>query len=262
MNPIAGFTRIGRQVDVAALGNRIKDTVEQVNWIYTNNRNNPWFQSRLNSNDDHRGHVTGATDFSYDIGKGATAVLRAGMDMYHESRNLQVESGWKGGYPTPLGRADFSGGGAQQEKLSVNDRVFGLAVNSGTLSRSGQLHGSVGVEVRRSEYERAMTVDDSSTLGAGSRIVTDSLEKNGMSVGALFVGASATPLTTLRARGPGITDAGVKHLAGLKALETLQLTDTGVTDKSLPALATVELATWHWGESTDRGITGPGRAVR
>ncbi|HMC56793.1 MAG TPA: TonB-dependent receptor plug domain-containing protein [Gemmatimonadaceae bacterium] len=201
VNPIAGFTRIGRQVDVAALGNRIKDTVEQVNWIYTNNRNNPWFQSRLNSNDDHRGHVTGATDFSYDIGKGATAVLRAGMDMYHESRNLQVESGWKGGYPTPLGRADFSGGGAQQEKLSVNDRVFGLAVNSGTLSRSGQLHGSVGVEVRRSEYERAMTVDDSSTLGAGSRIVTDSLEKNGMSVGALFVGASATPLTTLRLRG-------------------------------------------------------------
>src|SRR6185503_17213632 len=157
--------------------------------------------SRLNSNDDHRGHVIGASDFTYDIGKGATAVLRAGVDMYHEGRNLQVESGWKGGYPTPLGRADFSGGGAQREKLSVNERVFGLDLNSGPLSQSGQLEASVGVEVRRSEYERAMTVDDSSALGAGSRIVTDSLEKNGMSVGALYVGASASPVATLRLRG-------------------------------------------------------------
>src|SRR5207247_1612977 len=103
INPVSGFLRMGRQVDLAALRARIKDSVEQINWIYTS-RNNPWFQSIENSNDDHRGHIIAGGVARYRLSDWLGASLNVGTDNYHESRNFHVAPGWKGGYPTALVR--------------------------------------------------------------------------------------------------------------------------------------------------------------
>lgn len=201
-NSVAGFTRMGRQVDFGALRANIRDTAAQVNWIYTA-RNNPFFQSFRNSNDDHRGHIIGGGTLRYDVTDRLRANLRAGTDNYHERRNVQVARGWNGGYPTALGRANFSGGGSQRENLSAAERVFDLQLNADGLSKPRfNLRGTTGIELRHNEYQRTVAIDDSSTRArAGSRSLTDSLEKGGTSVASVYVTGSASQSNYLTVTG-------------------------------------------------------------
>ena len=188
INPVSGFTRTGRQVDVTALSAHIRDTAQQINWIYTA-RNNPWFQARQNSNDDHRGHIIGSGALSYALSDLLSATLRFGTDNYHESRNFQVARGWKGGYPTALGLGDFSGGGFQQLKNSSAERLLDLAVSTAGRSALGStVSGTIGVQARRNTFETTLALSDS-TAGVG-RATASVIDTASTSVTSAYVAGS------------------------------------------------------------------------
>lgn len=190
VNPASGFTRMGRQVDLGALRAHIRDSVEQINWIYTA-RNNPFFQSMENSNDDHRGHIIGGGELSYAFTEWLTGTLRGGTDNYHESRNIQISPGWKGGYPTPFGRGDFSGGGAQQQKNSSAERLANFSVAATRSSAFGTvLAGILGFEARGSSFQSTALVSDS-TAGA-QRLESSALDTGSTkATAAYFIGSMA-----------------------------------------------------------------------
>ena len=196
INPVSGFTRMGRQVDLAALRTRIRDTVEQINWIYTT-RNNPFFQTAENSNDDHRGHIIGGGLVRYRVTDWLRAALRAGTDNYHESRNVQVAPGWKGGYPTVLGRGDFSGGGSQQQKVSAAERIANFSLNaSSTRARGLFLDGTAGVETRTSTFQTTAVIRDS-TAGGPSAVST-TLDRGRSSITSVYALGSLVRADYLR----------------------------------------------------------------
>lgn len=212
-NPVAGFTRMGRQVDLAALRARIRDTVDQINWINTA-RNNPFVQSLENSNDDHRGHIIGSAWLTYELANWLVASLRGGTDNLHESRNFQVVRGWRGGYPTALGRATFSGDGTQQQKNSAAERLANLALTATTRrARDITLVGSLGVEARRSTYQTSGAISDS-TAGVG-RVQSSSVDTGQTSVRSVYA------IGTLDRGGYLFVNAGarIENASGLDSLK-------------------------------------------
>lgn len=180
-NPVAGFTRMGRQVDMTALRAHMRDTSGQINWIYTS-RNNPFIQSLVNSNDDHRGHTIGGGQLTFALSRWLSATLNAGTDNYHEARSVQIASDWKGGFPSAMGRGDFSGGGATQQKNSSAERLADLALRA-TRGQTDRvfLTGTAGVEVRRTTYEQTNAIIDSSEV-TGTRASSGSVDRGSHSV--------------------------------------------------------------------------------
>ena len=163
-NPSSGFTRMGRQVDLDALRAAVDVGPEQINWIYTG-RNNPWFQTERNTNDDARQHVLGSSSLRYVIGNGLSATLAAGLDHVTETRDVHVARGWKGSYPTALGRRDFSDGGTEQRDLTGGERILSLAIQSTPRRMFGwDAAGTVGVERRSNNHEAETTVVDTLTV--------------------------------------------------------------------------------------------------
>jgi len=114
-----------------------------------------------------------------------TAGLRLGIDDYHENRNFDVSEDWKGGYPTALGRGDFSGGGSQRQKLSSGDNLVQLTLNRGPHDMFGfQSVGTVGIERRSSNYRMSTAITDKPASGAA--VPSTGLEKGNASTNALF----------------------------------------------------------------------------
>jgi hypothetical protein len=188
-NPISQFTRIGRQVDLDALRSPIVSGNEQIDWIYTGS-NNPFFQPLRNSNDDARTHLRAGGAFNYELGRGFTATLTAGRESSDEHRNLDVATGWTGGYPTALGRRDFSGGGTERQALDISERTIGLAISSAPTRRYGFVADvTVGAETRANTVRRTVVVVDAAAQSAGDTSDTD--------VTSLYAFASASRNTRL-----------------------------------------------------------------
>ena len=185
-NPVSGFLRMGRQVDLVALRANLKDSVEQINWIYTA-RNNPFFQSQETSNDDKRTHTIAGGHLTYAFRPTLNATLLLGTDDYGADRNFDVASGWKGGYPTALGRGSFAGGGSQLQKITTADRLVALSV--ATLSHRAlgwNLDGTAGVERRSSKYRMSTAVSDRpSTVGAA--VPSSDIQTSSNGVTSLYV---------------------------------------------------------------------------
>jgi TonB-dependent SusC/RagA subfamily outer membrane receptor len=173
VNPVSGFTRMGRQVDFEALRAPIMSGTEQLNWIYTT-RNNPFFQSTRNSNDDSRSHVIGGGTLKLDIGRGVSATLTGALDDVSEDRNIDVATGWRGLYPTSLGRRDFSSGGTERQTLDIAERTLGVAVTAAPRRLYGFDAGAVvGAEQRNNSFDVATAVADTGTASASDSSSTD-----------------------------------------------------------------------------------------
>jgi TonB-dependent SusC/RagA subfamily outer membrane receptor len=189
INPVAGFTRLGRQVDLDALRGSIRDANnEQLNWIYTA-RNNPFFQTVENSNDDKRAHVIGGARLAYAFTPAFGATLHAGTSDLRERRNYEVAEGWRSGYPTALGRADFSGSGAQAQRLTANDRIMGVSFNGVAPLSALNLMATAGFEARTSEFETRTTVITGASAGRPGSVVTDT-QAGSHDVNAVFLTAA------------------------------------------------------------------------
>jgi hypothetical protein len=130
INPVAGFSRFGRQLDLDALRTHLRDSTDtQITWVYTD-RNNPFFQPLLNTNKDERSRWLGGASVSYSIADWLTASVRGGLDSYSESRSFSVATGWIGGYPYYAGRGDFSGGGRQRQEIEVRENTGDLTIRT------------------------------------------------------------------------------------------------------------------------------------
>lgn len=189
MNPVAGFTRWGRQVDLDALrANLTDENGDQINWIYTD-RNNPFFATTLNTNDDDRRHIIGGVGLTYDIAPWLNATLRGGTDDWSASRNVTVAEGWLGGFPTTLGRGDLAGGGTDKHDASAAERLVQLTVTGASTNASAGIawSGFVGTELRTSEFTSDATVVDR-TVASGE--IAESLQRSGKHDVTSFFGSA------------------------------------------------------------------------
>ena len=168
-NPVAGFTRFGRQVDIDALRDNVVDADgNQINWIYTA-RNNPFFATTMNANDDDRTQVIAAGGLQYRLARWLTSRVLLGGTDYSEMRTVTVSSGWRGGFATTLGRGDFGGGGRDQSSLSAGERVIGLDLDGQHGSwRGTRFTSSAGVALRTNDFETRASVTDQPLVGAAT----------------------------------------------------------------------------------------------
>jgi len=169
VNPVAGFTRIGRQVDIGALRNQLRDDAgEPINWIYTA-RNNPFFATAENSNDDKRTHIIGGAGLTIMLTSWLNATLRGGTDDHSGTRQVAVARGWKGGYPTTLGRGNFAGGGSDRLSVSAAERLGDLAFQTNTSGVLGfALSTTAGAAIRSSDFETEAVVTDRPSSGTAT----------------------------------------------------------------------------------------------
>ena len=168
-NPAAGFTRFGRQVDIAALRDNVLDADgNQINWIYTA-RNNPFFATTMNANDDDRTQLIAAGGLQYQLAPWLTSRVRLGGTDYSETRTVTVSSGWRGGFATTLGRGDFGGGGSDRSSLSAGERMIGLDLEGRHGSwRGTRVMSSAGVALRTNDFETRASVTDQPLVGAAT----------------------------------------------------------------------------------------------
>lgn len=158
INPLSGFTRMGRQVDLDALRlSRRDDAGAQINWIYTG-RNNPFFQPLENSNEDKSSHVIGGTSVTLALTPRLSATAHVGLDRIEGRRGFEVGQGWIGGYPTALGRSDFRGGGAQEQELSSSDLLTGVSLDAVSRVSGLDAAATAGFEVRKNKFESNTSV--------------------------------------------------------------------------------------------------------
>ena len=206
-NPVAGLTQIGRQVDIGALKAHVIDaaTKEQISWNYAG-FNNPYFAQVANSNRDERNHWLAGGTGTYQIAKRASATLRAGTDRYDENRNFDVAASWMGGFPSYVGRGDFSNGGFQRQKLSGAATDFEASVagdvggtsptaSSGVVTLSGGVgRHSTSLHVASSGSDQG-PVDAPGSVTPAARVTADN------STNELFASANwaANPFTSLAA---------------------------------------------------------------
>jgi hypothetical protein len=202
VNPIAGFLTTGRQVDLDTLRAVRRDSSgRQLNWIYTA-RNNPFIQLMENVNDDKSAHVFGGAGLSYVFHSWLTASVRAAADNYNATRNFKVASGWKSGYPTELGRQDFSGGGAQLQTLS-STQTFGQASLTASPKGDSRIRTSltVGLDLLANSSSLETVIGDRPVaLGSGGGIASAE-EKSSNDVSAVFLSTTVAVGTALTLSG-------------------------------------------------------------
>ncbi len=167
-NPVAGFARLGRQVDVEALRTHLRDqTDKQISWNYAGH-NNPYFEPLLNSNDDHRTRWLGGFGGSYALSPSITASAHAGTDSYDATRRFRVAPGWMTGYPYFTGRGDFAQGGRENQALSVGEKnaEFALRVTPG--GSASRVALSAGITWRSNTLTSLDSVITDTTSGSNA----------------------------------------------------------------------------------------------
>ncbi len=177
INPVAGFTRIGRQLDFDALRDSVRNQAgEAISWIYTN-RNNPFFATSENSNDDRRTHVIGGVGLTFGLANWLSARLHAGTDDFSETRNVAIAKGWLGGYPGTLGRGDFSGGGSDKHSVKASERLVDISFVTAASRLAGlDLTTTAGASSRANTFESNARTVDLPTTGPA---VVDTLSLSG-----------------------------------------------------------------------------------
>jgi hypothetical protein len=193
VNPVSEFIRMGRQVDLDALRTSVSDASGgQINWIYTNH-NNPFFSTTLNSNADDRRHVIGGLGLSYDVTSWMRASVDGGTDDWHATRNVRVADGWRGGFPTALGRAGFAAGGIEQHALTASERMARMSLDLGSpraIAGGFAWTASLGADLRSSEFASHVTVTNLES--ADESTVQNAEERGQHDAGGLLASVAAT----------------------------------------------------------------------
>ncbi len=138
-NPVAEFTRMGRQVDATTLRAHLVDSAgQQISWNYAG-QNNPYFQSIENSNSSDRDHVAGGGSLSMTLQPWLTATAQAGTDYYRDTRLFTIRSGWMGGFPfyaAPSG-GSFSKGGFEGDQVLAQQTNAALKFDASRVLTTG-----------------------------------------------------------------------------------------------------------------------------
>jgi outer membrane receptor protein involved in Fe transport len=165
INPVAEFARMGRQVDIQTLRNRLRDATDvQISWNYLGH-NNSYFQSNLNGNNDDRSRWLAGVGAEYAFNSQISATAHVGSDSYDESRDFTVASGWMGGYPVASGRGNFTDGGRQNQSIGVHQRDVDFAVRFAPTGRWSTLGLSIGGDWRSNSLSTAVTTTDKTLNG-------------------------------------------------------------------------------------------------
>ena len=135
-NPVSVFAVMGRQVDVRALRDHLRDASKaQISWQYVTH-NNPYFAALENDNHDERTRWVGGGSASYTLTDRLRATLRASADHYTDSRHFTIAPGWMGGFPYFAGRGDFSTSGREDDEITATQTNVELWLR-GTPSGTG-----------------------------------------------------------------------------------------------------------------------------
>ena len=164
-NPVAEFTRMGRQVDIAALASHLRDsTGRQVSWNYTGH-NNPFFTARENSNRSLRQHGLGAASLTYTPERWLAATVQGGIDDVRDARRFTIASGWMGGFPSVDGAGNFSRGGTQRDDIAARRKraAFSLDATRG-IAESARWTTGAGVDYEHLRQAIASVGTDSGTV--------------------------------------------------------------------------------------------------
>jgi hypothetical protein len=171
-NPIADFVVIGRQVDVAALKRRTKDTLNnQISWNYAGH-NNPYFAALQNTNSDSRTRWLGGGSATYDVSATTHATVRTGIDRYDESRKFDVAKSWMAGFPYYAGRGDFSKGGFQDQTLTGSEINTDAFITARPKTSSGVFTVSGGVSHRQNSLHVSSVGSDQGPRSAATTQTT------------------------------------------------------------------------------------------
>lgn len=160
-NPVSVFSLMGRQVDVQALRNHLRDALgNQISWHYAGH-NNPYFAPFENDNNDHRTRWVGGGAASYGLTSWLQGTARLGVDHYTDTRHFTVASGWMGGFPDFAGRGSFSTGGFQDEDITATRTNADLLLRIAPQSvGAASLSATLGAGRRSSSLNTSQTASD------------------------------------------------------------------------------------------------------
>jgi len=161
-NPASVFSVMGRQVDVAALRNNLRDAAgNQISWNYSSH-NNPWFAALANDQHDDRTRMIGGLSATYAFSDMIQGTLRGGADHYSESRRFDIAPGWLGGFPDVSldGRGSFATGGFESDKITASQSDIEASVR---VAPRGEFAFTLGVG-RRGNSLDFQPVDYADTL--------------------------------------------------------------------------------------------------
>jgi hypothetical protein len=172
-NPMAALVRTPRSVDVESLRSHLRDsTDEQLTWIYTGNRNNPWFAPLLNRNANDRSHVIAGANVDVMLMPWLNAIGTASTDRVADSRSFSIARGWLGGAATELGRSPFAAGGYQNQDITAHeDNLEARLLAHPSARGSWKYTLGAGVGLRRNSSDISTTVFDSANV-AGDTVAT------------------------------------------------------------------------------------------
>ena len=171
-NPVSVFAMMGRQVDVQALRERLRDAAgQQISWHYSGH-NNPYFAALENDNADERTRWIGGLSASYLLNDWLRGSARVSTDRYDESRDLRVASGWMGGFPYFIGNGDFSTGAEHYGAVTAS-QVNGELWLRGTPAMTGttRIAFSVGAGRRSDELHTYTRGSDRLPDGSSTAIL-------------------------------------------------------------------------------------------
>ena len=186
-NPVSSFMLLGRQVDVAALRDHLRDATDNpISWNYAGH-NNPYFVPLLNTNKDDQSRLLGGFGVSYALNPSITVAGHVGADSYDATRAFTVARGWSGGFPYFNGRGDFPEGGRENQLASVSQKTVEGAVHLTPGGATSRVAFSVGASWRSNSFSLhdTVVVDTSATVANQPKLVTPSrfvADDNGKSV--------------------------------------------------------------------------------
>ena len=160
-NPVSVFSMMGRQVDVLALRNHLRDANgNQISWNYTTH-NNPYFAALANDEHDDRSRWLGGGTATYAFNGWLQGTARAGTDHYSDIRRFDVAKGWMGGFPYYAGRGDFSTGGLERDDISATQtNIEALLRATPAASGSGAFAFTLGAGRRSNSLQVKSTGSD------------------------------------------------------------------------------------------------------
>jgi hypothetical protein len=172
-NPMSALVRTPRSIDIDSLRSHLRDsTDEQISWIYTGNRNNPWFAPLLNENSNDRRHTIAGANADVTLTPWLNVIGTVSTDRVSDDRSFSIARGWLGGFSTDLGRSPFLSAGYQSQVITAredNIEARLLARPSARGSWKYTLGGGIGL--RRTSADISTVVFDSASV-AGDTLAT------------------------------------------------------------------------------------------
>jgi TonB-dependent SusC/RagA subfamily outer membrane receptor len=160
-NPVSVFSMMGRQVDVPALRDHLRDAAgNQISWNYAGH-NNPYFAALANDQHDERSRILGGASATYAFNSWLQGSARAGADHYSDTRSFDVAAGWMGGFPYYLGRGNFATGGFERDDIDATQTNIEASLRATPAAASaGAFAFTLGVGRRSNSLNAKSTGSD------------------------------------------------------------------------------------------------------